>query len=229
MNYLRFATTALTVALAASMPILAACGAEPNKESQVDSIELPNPIEATGMSVEEAIAARRSVRRFRDQALPDDVISRLLWSAQGITDPERNLRAAPSAGATYPLELYLVDQRGVFRYLPDQQRLQAISSEDRRSALARAALGQDMIAQAPVNLVIAAEPGRTSARYGTERGERYVRIEVGHAAQNVHLQAVALGLGSVPIGAFEDSRVREVLDLPAEHEPFYIIPVGKAR
>ncbi len=229
MEYLRITAATLTIALAASVPMLAACAAEPDAASPDDSIELPTPIDSTGMSVEEAIAERRSVRRFRDEPLSDDIISRLLWSAQGITEPSGNLRAAPSAGATYPLELYLADRRGVFLYLSAEQRLQKISSDDRRSALARAALGQDMISQAPISLVIAAVPGRTAARYGTERGERYVHIEVGHAAQNVHLQAVALGLGSVPIGAFDDNRVSEALDLPDEHKPLYIIPVGKPR
>ncbi len=229
MDYQRIAATALTIALAALVPRLAAQAAEPEAESPGESIELPTAIDSTGMSVEEAIAGRRSVRRFRDRPLSDDIISRLLWSAQGITEPARNLRAAPSAGATYPLELYLVDRRGVFHYRPDEQRLHKIAAGDRRSALARAALGQDMISQASVNLVIAAVPARTTGRYGKERGERYVHIEIGHAAQNVHLQAVALGLGSVPIGAFHDNRVRQALDLPAEHQPFYIIPVGKPR
>lgn len=117
-----------------------------------EHIQLPEPVESSNVSVEDAIGARRSVRRFSGQRLSDEVISRLLWSAQGITESRRNLRAVPSAGPTYPLELYLIDQRGVFHYQPTEHRLKKIASNDRRSALARAALGQDMISQAaPLN------------------------------------------------------------------------------
>ncbi len=226
MKLLRLTSIALPIALA---PTLAVLTAEPDAASTGDFIELPAPVESTGMSIEEAIAERRSVRRFLDQPISDDIISRLLWSAQGVTEQTGKLRATPSAGATYPLELYLVDRRGVFHYWPDEQRLRMVAATDRRSALARAALGQDVVSQAPISLVVAGVPERTAARYGRQRGERYVHIEVGHAAQNVHLQAVALGLGSVPIGAFEDNQVRQALNLPEKHKPFYIIPVGRPR
>ena len=192
-------------------------------------IALPAPVEFSAYSVEEAIAARRSIRRFVDRPLGDNVVSRLLWSAQGITDENRFLRAAPSAGATYPLELYLVDHRGVFRYVPADHQLEQIASDDRRAVLAQAALGQEMIRQASISLVITAVPERTAARYGKERAERYVHMEAGHAAQNIHLQAVVLELGSVPVGAFHDQEVQKVLGIRKDHEPLYIIPVGKPR
>lgn len=194
--------------------------------AEAERIALPEPIEFSAITVEEAIAERRSIRDFINQPLDDEVISRLLWSAQGITDPARGLRAAPSAGATYPLEVYLVDHRGVFRYLPEGHELEKVLSDDRRSALANAALGQRMIEEAPASLVIAAVPARTARRYGEERARRYVYLEAGHAAQNIHLQAVALGLGSVPIGAFRDQQVQQALGMPEDHEPLYIIPVG---
>ncbi len=192
-------------------------------------IELPNPVEPTSMSVEAAIAARRSVRQFVDGPLPDAVISRLLLSAQGITEPTRNLRAVPSAGATYPLEIYLVDHRGVFRYLPEVHELEQVASGDRRAGLSRAALGQRMILEAPISLVITAVPERTVIRYGRVRAKRYVHMEAGHAAQNIHLQAVTLDLGSVPVGAFRDQLVQSVLGIGTVHEPLYIIPVGRPR
>lgn len=192
-------------------------------------VELPAPVESSAVPVEEAIAARRSVRQFDDKPLSDAVISRLLWSAQGITEPTRRLRAAPSAGVTFPLELYLVDHRGVFRYLPEDHALEQVTPGDRRAGLARAALGQRMIQEAPVSLVITAVPGRTAARYGRARAERYVHMEAGHAAQNIHLQAVALELGSVPVGAFRDQQVQSVLGIRNDHEPLYIIPVGRTR
>jgi len=190
-------------------------------------VELPALVESSALSVEEAIAARRSVRQFVDRPLPDAVISRLLWSAQGVTETTRRFRAAPSAGATYPLELYLVDHRGVFRYLPEDHELEQVASGDRRAGLSRAALGQQMIREAPISLVITAVPERTATRYGRMRAERYVHMEAGHAAQNIHLQAVALELGSVPVGAFRDQQVQSVLGIRDNHEPLYIIPVGR--
>lgn len=181
------------------------------------------------MSVEAAIVARRSIRRFKPDALPRETALRLLTAAQGITEPERGLRAAPSAGATYPLELYLIDASGVHHFQPEPKTLEPINRDDRRQALARAALGQQMIAEAPLTIAICAVPSRTAARYGRERAQRYVLIETGHAAQNIHLLATALGLGSVPVGAFRDQAVTRSLGIPPEHEPIYLIPVGIPR
>lgn len=194
--------------------------------AEMNAVQLPEPSLEGDVSVEETIQRRRSVRSFRPDALDKEKISQLLWSAQGVTEVGRGLRAAPSAGATYPLELYLVSEDGVYNYAPDGHALEPVKPGDARSSLARAALGQGFVAQAPVSIVVAAVYERTAGRYGTERGERYVHIEAGHAAQNIHLQAVALGLGSVPVGAFDDAGVSEVLSLPEHHAPVYIIPVG---
>lgn len=180
------------------------------------------------ISVEDAIARRRSVRRFRDKALTRQQISQLLWAAQGITDRGRGYRAAPSAGATYPLTVYAVTAEGIYRYLPAAHELQLVRKGDFRAPLARAALAQPWVATAPLDIVITAEPRRTTGRYG-RRGMNYIYMEAGHAAQNIHLQAVSLGLGSVPVGAFDDDRVADILQLPEDHVPLYIIPTGHPR
>lgn len=187
--------------------------------------KLPEPRAESEMSVEEAIERRRSVRSFASQELSEQQISQLLWAAQGITDDSRQYRAAPSAGATYPLEVHLATAEWVGHYQPEEHALEITVSEDVRRALARAALGQRFVAEAPAVIVVSAIPERTTRRYG-ERGIRYVYMEAGHAAQNVHLQAVSLGLGSVPVGAARDDQIREVLGLPDNSMPLYIIPVG---
>lgn len=195
------------------------------KGGTMEEIALPQPRVTSEASLEECIRERRSVRRYDAQVVGLEHVSQLCWAAQGITDERRGLRAAPSAGATYPLELYVVNEDGLFRYLPRKHALVRLSDSDLRASLARAALGQDFIEEAPLDLVITAVYSRTTRRYG-DRGHRYVHMEVGHAAQNIHLQAVALGLSSVPVGAFYDEEVRDVLSLPEEEVPLYIVPVG---
>jgi SagB-type dehydrogenase family enzyme len=177
------------------------------------------------MSVEQAIARRRSVRDFTSDSLDLVQISQLLWSAHGLTSAQ-GLRAAPSAGACYPLEVYLACEHGFFRYEPDGHALVKVSEADPRRPLAQAAYGQSFISDAAVSIIFAAVYERTTGRYG-DRGIRYVHMDVGHAAQNVHLQAEALGLASVPVGAFDDAAVAEVLAIPAEQKPIYIVPVGR--
>ena len=177
------------------------------------------------MGLETAIAARRSVRSFLPEPLTMEQIGQLLWSAQGITDP-RGMRAAPSAGATFPLELYVLLADGVFHYQPAGHRLVKVAPEDRRLAVWEAALRQDCLRTAPAVFLFAAVPARTARRY-RDRADRYIHMEVGHAAQNLALQAVALGLGSVPVGALDDARVQAALGLPRDHEPLYLVPVGR--
>lgn len=196
-------------------------------------IALPSPnLEAAG-SLNEALARRRSIRRFATAELPLQSVSQLLWAAQGVTDRD-GLRTAPSAGALYPLELYLLAGTvqdlapGVYRYRPTDHSLQPTLTGDLRATLADAALDQDWIRQASVVLVIAAVHERTRRRYG-ERAERYVHIETGHAAQNVLLQAVSLGLGGTPVGAFDDSAVKQLLAMPGDEYPLLVIPLGVPR
>lgn len=215
-------------------------GAEPTRSPEMKTISpapgagpspapteivLPPPRLAGNLSLEEVLARRRSVREFTTQELTMEELGQLLWAAQGITDPA-GLRTAPSAGALYPLETYAVTPEGVYGYRPQAHRLVMQLSGDLRDELATAALNQPVVGDAPVVIVIAAVYQRTAQKYGQERGTRYVHLEAGHAAQNILLQAVALDLGGVPIGAFFDGDVQEVLALPSDQMPLYLIPVG---
>ena len=198
-------------------------------EEEPLEVKLPEPRPSGEMSVEEALAARRSVRSYQDEALSLTELAQLLWAAQGIT-AHWGGRTAPSAGATYPLEVYAVVgevtglEAGVFHYRPDGHLFVRRTVGDLRGELASAALGQEWVREAPVSLVIAARYERTTGRYG-ERGVRYVHIEVGHAGQNIYLQAEALGLGTVIVGAFDDQDVKTLLGI--EEEPLAIMPVGR--
>jgi len=195
--------------------------------AELKTIELPEPVKSGSMPLEEAIFNRRSQRSFVDKDLDLAQIGQLLWSCQGITSKKWGVgfRAAPSAGALYPLEIYVVSKNGLWHYLPSEHKLEVLLNTDLRNSLAKACFDQDTVSQAPVDIVICAVYRRITGKY-SQRGRRYVHIEVGHAAQNVHLEAVAMGLGSVPIGAFEDEQVKKVLALDPEEEPLYVIPVG---
>jgi len=205
-------------------------------------IKLPFPQLKGKVSLEETILRRRSVRRYRREPLDLSQLSQILWSAQGITGT-RGFRATPSAGATYPLEIFVVVgeqgiigsqakqapaelQAGIYHYEADSHSLSLHKPADLRPDLARATLDQEFIINAPVDIVICALFHRTSYRYG-RRGERYVHLEVGHAGENIHLQAVALGLAAVEVGAFHDEEVRTVLGVDEQIKPLYIMPVGK--
>jgi SagB-type dehydrogenase family enzyme len=159
-------------------------------------------------------------------------VGQLLWAAQGITEKSRGFRTAPSAGATFPFEAYLVAgdvtglTAGVYQYDYHHHRLMLRREGDFRAKLSESALGQSSITNGAINIVLTGIYERTTQRYG-DRGIRYVHIEAGHIAQNVLLQAVALGLGSVPIGAFNDNKVQKRLDLPKNEIPLYILPVGR--
>jgi SagB-type dehydrogenase family enzyme len=190
-------------------------------------INLPKPNQDGLMSLEKAIAVRRSRRNFLPQSLTLEQISQLVWAAQGQGAGSR-YRTAPSAGATYPLELFIVTGDGLFHYLPARHSLEKLIEQDLRAKLAAAAWGQEFIEVAPLTLVFAAEFSRTTNHYG-KRGIRYVYMEAGHAAQNVHLQAEVLGLGSVAVGAFDDCSVSKVLSLSENLEPVYMVTVGYCR
>lgn len=192
------------------------------------TIALPKPKTKGSVSVEEAIQKRRSVRSYSSKDLALEEISQLLWACQGITDERRGLRAAPSAGALYPLEIYLAKKDGLFHYIPDGHKMEQLSGSDVKPLLAQASLGQRYVEDAPVDIIICAVYNRISSRYG-QRGTLYTDIEVGHASENVFLQAVALGLDSVPIGAFDEQAVARVLKLPKDTRPVYILPVGYKR
>lgn len=191
-------------------------------------IELPAPKLKSDVSLEEAIYKRRSKRSFSQRDLSLEQVSRILWSCQGMTDERRGFRAAPSPGALYPLEIYAVKQDGLFHYIPDGHKLELVSREDLRARLSNAAWGQDFIREAPLDIVICAVYSRVTSKYG-QRGIRYADIEVGHAAQNIQLEAVSLGLVSCVVGAFDSKGVSELLNLSKDEEPLYIIPVGYSK
>lgn len=188
-------------------------------------VPLPSPDTTGTVFLEIAIGKRRSLRAFRPDPLPIVTISQLLWAGQGITSPDGK-RAAPSAGALYPLELYAVTPGRVIHYLPDGHRAETRAVPDLRPGLQAAAVGQSSVGAAPVVIVVAAVPSRTSARYGAAQGEEFVQIEVGHAAQNILLQAAALGLAAVPVGSLNPSGAAATLALPPDETVLYLIPVG---
>jgi SagB-type dehydrogenase family enzyme len=190
-------------------------------------IELPQPNMDGSISLEKVIAGRRSRRTFLRETLTLEQIGQLVWAAQG-QDRKSKYRTAPSAGATYPLEVFVVTSEGLFHYSPQKHILEVLAEKDLRGELAGATWGQDFIETAPLTIVFAAQFSRTTGRYG-QRGIRYVYMEAGHAAQNVGLQAEAMGLGSVAVGAFGDTSVSRLLSLPDYLEPVYMIVVGHYR
>ena len=225
----------LALAMLAILGLAPGCQANSAGEGQEDgmnaTVKLPEPDREGDVSVEKALHQRRSVRSYSDEPLSLPQISQLLWAAQGVTEPGRGLRTSPSAGATYPLETYLVVRRasdletGVYRYDPAAHALRQLSDKDQSRKLAAAALGQTSVSEAPVNVVLSARYERTR-RYG-DKTERFVHMEAGHASQNLYLQAEALNLATVVIGAFREERVRSLLGMPEEETPLYIQPVGR--
>lgn len=196
-------------------------------ESPGDRVELPAPRHSGPVSLEEAIARRRSIREFSSRVPDDEQIGQLLWAAQGVTDPAHGLRAAPSAGALYPLELYVARPDGVYQYEPQGHALRRVVARDQRQALGHAAMSQEAVLQAPVVISVVGVVSRTATKYGARSG-RYVDLEAGHATQNLLLEATALGLAAVPIGAFDDDAVRVALGLAGNVTPLYVVPVGFA-
>ena len=195
------------------------------------AITLPKPSFKGEISLEEAVLRRKSTRVFSNKTITKDQFSQLLWACQGIT--RGYYRTVPSAGATYPLEVFVVVgeggvksvAEGVYRYVPKVQSVIHHLPGDLRSGLCSACLGQGFIRSAPLSFVVCAEYSRTTAGYG-DRGVRYVHMEVGHLGQNLALQGEALGLCSVMVGAFRDEDVSRVLNLPLELKPLYVAPIG---
>lgn len=219
----------------AALLFVASCRAErPRSEAREGVVQLPQPRHSGTLSVEEGIFKRRSVRSYVEGPLSLQDLSQLLWAAggrtvDGVTGPTR---AYPSAGGLYPLEVYVAAGRvkgiepGVYRYLWREHALELIKEGDVRRKLTKAALMQDAVRIAPLSLVLTAVYGRTTWKYGERGRVRYVHIDAGAAVQNVYLQAEALGLGTVCIGAFKDEEVKEVLGIE-EGEPVCIMPVGR--
>lgn len=196
-----------------------------------DALPLPEPARDGALAVEKALSERRSVREFARGALALAEVSQFLWAAQGVSGPLGS-RTAPSAGALYPLELYLVAgdveslAPGVYKYQPRPHGLRLVKKGDLRAALAAAALDQDWMIDAPAILAVAAVFARTAVKYGG-RAERYVHMEAGHLAENIYLQAAALGLGTTVVGAFRDERVKGVVAMEGDEAPLILLPVGR--
>lgn len=196
-----------------------------------ESISLPEIAISGEKLLQQLLQQRRSVRDFQDVPLGLSDIGQLLWAAQGITHPQ-GFRTTPSAGALYPLELYVLAGQvtnmssGIYHYAADNHRLIKVDSGDQRKRLGQAALEQPWIRRAAAVVIFAADYRRTTWKYG-KRGVRYVHIEAGHAAQNLFLQAQSLGLGTVIVGAFDDHEVEAVLQLPDGVQPLILMPVGK--
>jgi len=203
-------------------------------DQSINLIRLPSPFTSGGLPLVEAISQRRSFRSYSPEPILLFQLSQILWAGQGITDGVNDRRSVPSAGATYPLEIYAIIgmdgvetiDGGVYHYESEEHALLLNLTEDVRSKLAAAALNQDFISVAPVSLVICAIYDRTLMRYST-RGERYVYMEAGHSGQNIFLQTTALGLRTVAVGAFNDDQVRKIVQLDSSVRPLYIMPIGK--
>jgi len=233
-----FAGLASTAAFLFAKPHLAKFLPEYKPKGEVrvvgDKVELPSPKLRGEMSVEEAISRRRSRRKYSGEPIKVEELSNLLWAAQGITDPVNKFRAAPSAGATYPLEVYValgkggVEElgEGVYHYDPFEHVLEKLIEGDLSEELCSAAVDQPCVREAPINIILTSIYERTKERYG-ERGTRYVHIEAGHVGENIYLQAESLSLGTVVIGAFHDEWIQRLLNLPENQKPLYIIPVGR--
>jgi SagB-type dehydrogenase family enzyme len=187
---------------------------------------LPPPDLDGGVPLNKVIASRVSRRDLKGGSLTDAQVSQLLWAGQGRSATSA-ARTVPSAGALYPLELYLVQDEKVFLYENESHSLQVVVEGLDRDNVAQAALGQQFVADAGVNIVIAADFSKTRTRY-RDRTERYVYMEAGHAAQNILLEATSLGLGSVPVGAFDDRALARMLGLPSGLSAIYMVSIGAA-
>jgi SagB-type dehydrogenase family enzyme len=198
------------------------------------TVSLPTPRGQSDVSVEEAIADRRSRRTYGGRALTRRELGQLLWATQGVTDRASGYRAAPSAGALFPLEVYVAVgsagvedlENGVYRYRPERHELGRGDTGDVRAELRAAAVDQAFVEAAAVDIVVCAVDERTTEKYGERGRRRYVPMEAGHVGENLYLQAEALGLATVSVGAFSDDRVRDILGAPADQRPLYIFPVG---
>jgi SagB-type dehydrogenase family enzyme len=196
---------------------------------------LPSPVLTGNVSVEEAIQNRRSVRKFSNESITMGNVSQILWAAQGITDNQSSLRAAPSAGQVYPLELYVIVgtngvsglQEGVYHYVPSNNTLEKVMNGDLRSDLSGIANGQPWVKQAPINILITGNYRKMINKYtDKELSTRFVDLEAGHVGENIYLQSESLGLATVSLGSFNENQLIQLLNLPSNETPIYIFPVG---
>ena len=213
------------------MAMLVAAASDPLPDPPSGAIKLPQPVHDGRTSLEKTLQERRSIRQYKNAPIALSDLSQLLWASQGISG-SGGRRTAPSAGALFPLDVYIIAcnvtglSAGIYSYDPHKNELTGVAEGDARAELSKAALGQSSIKSAPAVLVLSAVYERTTVKYG-ERGIRYVHMEAGHAAQNIYLQAAALDLGTVVIGAFDDDGIRKVLHMTGREHPLYLMPVGK--
>lgn len=204
------------------------CHMSQSKETGI--IKLSKPDRTGNASLEQALSGRRSIRDFSDSRLTLEQISQLLWAACGISGPH-GFRTAPSAGALYPLDVYIVSgsniglDAGIYHYNVNNHSLNKLSTTDLRADFCKAALSQSAIKKAPVTFLMTGVFKKTTVKYG-HRGFQYVYMEAGHAGQNILLQAWSLGLGALPIGAFQDNEIKRLMNFSADEHPLYLIPVG---
>ncbi|MFH1404187.1 MAG: SagB/ThcOx family dehydrogenase [Candidatus Altiarchaeota archaeon] len=227
---MKYAILALTL-----LAVVAAYSVLESDVTEIDvnsgAVSLPEPVLKGGLSVEEALSSRRSVRSYSSGSATKGELGQMLWAAQGVTS-EWGGRTAPSAGSTYPLETYVVVgdveglEPGVYEYDPKTHSIIQKNGGDLREALAREALGQGMISKAQFTIILSIAYERATGRYG-ERGVMYAHMEAGHAGQNIYLQAESLGLGTVAVGAFNPEGVAELLDIPEGETVAYLFPVGR--
>jgi SagB-type dehydrogenase family enzyme len=226
----------LTSVILAAVPFLFFMMFQMASAGEGRTVRLPEPRMKGKVSVERAIYEREAVRDFRNTPVRLSDLSQILWAAgggtiDGITGPTR---AYPSAGGVYPLDIYVVAgdvtglSPGVYRYLWRSNELENLRTGDMRSRLAKACMGQDMMAEAPFTIVVFAHPDRVAKRYGERGRTKYLSMDAGHMGQNVHLQAEALGLGTVMVGAFTETGVKRALGVK-RGQPIYVMPVGYSR
>lgn len=216
------------ISLGAIMASLLVCAwaisAETATEQKQAEIKLPKAATSGGMALTEALAKRRTIRTLADKPLSQEQVAQLCWAAQGITQEERGLRTAPSAMAQYPITVFVVDEKGLYEYQPKAHALRTVASGNELQKL-RGINSNRSLASAPLCLIVAMDVKRMAGR-GGEKAERYCLLEVGHVAQNILLQATALGLAGVPMGGVDGGKIAGGMGLSAQHQPVYLLPIG---
>ena len=213
----------------AILMLLSLCLMDPSALAQGkrsgEAFKLPPPRYESEVSIEKALLERRSIRSYKEEPLTLNDLSQVLWAAQGITEPKKGLRAAPSPRAVYLLEIYVLPGNvtdlpmGTYRYEPQGHELVKTADGNKKAELFQAA-GQAPIKNAPLALVITGLSEKT-------QNPAWMYLEAGHAAENVYLQSVSLKLGTVAMAGFKEDEVRKVLNLPEKERVIYIMPIGK--
>lgn len=188
-------------------------------------IKLPEPKTTEGPPIWECFRKRRSIRDYKNKPVKLEELSQILWGSYGVTAKEWGyyLKTAPSAGALYPIEIYVASfkveglKKGIFHFNPEDMTLRGIFEGDYSKAITRACLGQDFIMDSAFALILTAIPSRTISKY-RERGVRYILMDLGCIIQNIYLSLTALNMGGCIIGAFSDSAMNKIMNLNPEKE-----------